>query len=274
MSRIDATFSSLRARGEKALIPYIMAGDPTWSTTRTLLKELGASGADIIELGVPFSDPVADGPTIQKAGNRALENGDVSLRNVLRTVPELLRETDSPLVLMTYYNPIFRYGGEAFVRDAVNAGVDGIIVADLPPEEASGLLEFADAGGLDVIFLLAPTSSPERINLITECSKGFVYYVSLTGVTGARDTLASDLERVLRQVTQATTKPVAVGFGISTPTHARMVSEWADGVVVGSAIIREIEKHLGDSNALVRAVGEFVRSLKDGMRMGGSSPDP
>lgn len=266
MSRIDETFQRLRSRGEKALIPYIMAGDPTWATTMALVKEIGLSGADIIELGVPFSDPVADGPTIQQAGGRALADGDVSLRNVLRMVPELRRETSAPLVLMSYYNPIFIYGEGEFVRDALQAGVDGLIVPDLPPEEASGLLEHADAKGLDVIFLVAPTSSPARINLIAECSKGFVYYVSLTGVTGARDTLAEDIQAILRQITQATLKPVAVGFGISTPAHARIVSEWGDGVVVGSAIIREMEKHLEDSGALVRAVGQFVRSLKEGMQ--------
>jgi tryptophan synthase alpha chain len=269
VSRIDATFDRLRADGEKALIPYIMAGDPTWTTTRALVKELGMSGADIIELGVPFSEPVADGPTIQQAGQRALDSGDVSLRNVLRTVPELRKETDAPLVLMSYYNPIFIYGEEAFVRDAVRAGVDGVIVPDLPPEEASGLLEYGDAEGLDVIFLLAPTSAPARINLITECSKGFVYYVSLTGVTGARDTLAKDLQPILQQITQATAKPVAVGFGISTPAHARMASEWADGVLVGSAVIREMERYLEDSSGLVRAVGKFIRSLKNGMQASG-----
>lgn len=260
MSRIGNAFARLRKRGGRALIPYFTAGDPSLNVTRALLLEAARQGADLIELGVPFSDPLADGPVIQRASQRALAAG-VTLPRVLDMVREVRAELDLPLVFLTYYNPLLAFGLKAFSRTASEAGVDGVIVADLPPEEADPLSAEARAAGLDLIHLVAPTSPPERIRLIARRSRGFIYAVSLTGVTGARAELPPDLAQYLRNLRAVTVKPICVGFGISTPEQAAAVADYADGIIVGSAIVRLVEEH-GRSDRLVEEVGRFIASLK------------
>ena len=261
MSRIGKRFETLRRNGSKALITYITAGDPDRDTTKQLVAALEQSGADIIELGVPFSDPLADGATIQRASERALHQG-ITLSTILRTVEAIRTRSSIPLALMSYYNPILRYGEEEFVADAVRAGVDGVIVPDLPPEEAGRLMERSRAADFDTIFLLAPTSTVERVTLVARCSTGFVYCVSVTGVTGAREDIEQGLNRSIRMVRAHTDKPLAVGFGISTPDQARRVARVADGVIVGSALVHIVERnrHLEDAT---REMGALVRKMKD-----------
>jgi tryptophan synthase alpha chain len=265
MSRISQTFEYLQKTHERALIPYVTAGDPDLEMTKRLVREMVRRGADIIEIGVPFSDPLADGPIIQRASQRALQGG-TTLRKILQTVSELRHEVDVPLVLMTYYNPVFRYGEEAFVADALDAGVDGIIVPDLPPEEGQSLMEFTTDTPLEMIFLAAPTSTSARLALISEASRGFIYYVSRLGTTGVRDQLADDLRIMLEKVRASTSKPIAVGVGVSTPEHVRLVAELADGVVVGSAILKLIED-LEDRADRLEHVGDFVAVLKAATRV-------
>ncbi len=240
MSRIDQTFQRLRKKGRAALIPFLVAGDPDLQTTEALVRRMAESGADIIELGVPFSDPLADGPTIQAASHRALQNG-VNLASIFRST-EKLQEIPTPLVLMTYFNPIFQYGLQAFATDCRRSGIDGVIVPDLPPEEARPWVEEARKMGVDTIFLAAPTSPAERIRWVKEVSRGFIYYVSLTGVTGARKELPPELEPAVRRIKGQSEKPVAVGFGISTADQAREISRFADGIIVGSAIVKIVEE--------------------------------
>jgi tryptophan synthase alpha chain len=259
MSRIGEKFEELRRRGEKAFIAFITAGDPCLETTESLVRDFEQRGVDIIELGVPFSDPIADGPTIQAASERALKN-KVSLRDVLRLVKDIRKRVKIPLVLLTYYNPVYRYGLEKFTRDAVKAGVDGVIIPDLPPEEGKELKSYAQRAGLDTIFLIAPTSTPERIKLIAENSTGFIYYVSLTGVTGVRNKLTGKVKPTLRKIHCLTKKPVAVGFGISSPRQVREIASFAEGVIVGSAIVKKIEENIEAKN-LTRQVGSFVAGL-------------
>jgi tryptophan synthase alpha chain len=222
-------------------------------------------GGDIIEIGVPFSDPLADGPIIQRASQRALQGG-TTLRNILQTVSELRRDVDVPLILMTYYNPVFRYGEAAFVADALEVGVDGIIVPDLPPEEAQPLIDLTADTPLEMIFLASPTSTSARLALISEASRGFIYYVSRLGTTGVRDRLADDLRMMLERLRSSTSKPIAVGFGVSTPEHVRLVAELADGVVVASAILKLMED-LGDRADQLEHVGDFVAALKTATRV-------
>jgi tryptophan synthase alpha chain len=257
-SRITRKFEALRAAGKKGLIVYIMAGDPDLGTTRRLILELEASGADVIELGVPFTDPLADGPSIQAANERALASG-TKLEDILALVRDLRAQTQIPILLMTYYNPIFRAGQEKFAREAVEAGVDGMLINDLPPEEAAEWKQVADAAGLDTIFLLAPTSTGERIRIGAAMASGFVYCVSRTGVTGARAELPADLHDLLDRIRAETDQPVAVGFGVSTAEHVRQIGEWCDAAVVGSAVVNLIAKEGRNS---VKAVGEFVRQLR------------
>ncbi|MEK7363179.1 MAG: tryptophan synthase subunit alpha [candidate division NC10 bacterium] len=264
MSRLAQTFAGLRRRGARALIPYFAAGDPSLAATRQLVLEAARRGADVVELGVPFSDPLADGPVIQRASQRALAAG-VSLARVLELAREVRGDVTIPIVLLTYYNPVHAFGLKAFAHGAVEAGVDGVIVADLPPEEAGPLAAEAQAAGLDLIHLVAPTSPPERMRLIARKSRGFIYFVSLTGVTGARATLPPDLAENLRQLRAVTTKPVCVGFGISTPEQVAAVAPYADGVIVGSAIVRLVETHAG-SDRLVPEVGAFIAALKAPLR--------
>jgi tryptophan synthase alpha chain len=265
MSRISQTFERLQKRHERALIPYVTAGDPDLEMTQRLVREMVRRGGDIIEIGVPFSDPLADGPIIQRASQRALQGG-TTVRKILQTVSELRRDVDVPLILLTYYNPVFRYGEAAFVADALKAGVDGIIVPDLPPEEAQPLIDLTADTPLEMIFLAAPTSTAARLALISEVSRGFIYYVSRLGTTGVRDQLADDLRLMLEQLRAATSKPIAVGFGVSTPEHVRLVAELADGVVVASAILKLMED-LEDQADRLAHVGDFVAALKAATRV-------
>jgi tryptophan synthase alpha chain len=265
MTRISDTFANLRARGEVALIPYITAGDPNLDVTFQLVCEFEKQGADLIELGVPFSDPMADGPTHQRAAERALRSG-TSLAQVLDLVQRLRKASvQLPLILFSYYNPIFRYGGERFAADARQSGVDGVLGVDLPPEEADELKRETDRNNLDLIFLLAPTSSLERARKVITRARGFVYYVAVTGVTGARASLPTDLGEMVRRIRSLSPVPVGVGFGISTAAQAAEVGRIADAVIVGSAISQLIEANIGQPD-LVTKVGEFVGTLKRALR--------
>lgn len=261
--RLESTFEGLRGRGEKALIAYLMAGDPSLAETEQLVLALERAGADIIELGVPFSDPIADGPVIQQAAERALRNG-TSLAQILALVASLRRRTEIPIVLMLYYNSIHAMGTDGFCNAAHEAGVDGIIVPDLPPDEADPLKVPADAAGLRLIFLLAPTSTARRCTLVARRSSGFLYYVSLTGITGAQLTNVAEVGQKVEQIRRISSLPVAVGFGVATPEDAAQVARIADGVIVGSAIVKRIGSEQQD-RAMVGHVAEFLRSLKRAM---------
>ena len=269
MSRLEATFTRLRARGERALVAYLMAGDPSLAETRRLVVEADRRGADVIELGVPFSDPLADGPVIQRAGTRALAAG-TSLARVLEMVSTLRAQVHVPLVVMTYYNPVLAFGLKSFARTAADAGADGVIVPDLPWEECEPLRAETEPAGLDMIQVVAPTSTPTRVKTIARLSRGFIYVVSLTGVTGARRELPKDLDAQIRTLRLVTTKPVCVGFGVSTPEQVAAVGQIADGVAVGSAIVRTIEEHTGTA-ALVDRVGDFIAALKQPLRVSSSA---
>ena len=267
MSRIKSIFTRLKKKNETALIPYIMAGDPDMATTRTLILEMEKAGCDIIEIGAPFSDPLADGPTIQKAALRSLMH-HTSIADVLGLVADVRKTSKIPLIIMTYYNLIFHYGEERFVADAAAAGLDGIILPDLPPEEAGTLIPLAKKAGLDTIFLLAPTSTEERIKLVCKVAQGFVYYVSLTGVTGARTDIQHSVKDSLAKIRAHTEKPICVGFGISTPDQAAQIAGWgADGVIVGSALVKVIEEHAGSPELAGKATA-FVKALKQGVLAG------
>ena len=272
MTRITDTFAALRARGEVALIPYVMAGDPTLDVTERVIYEFVRNGADLIELGVPFSEPMADGPANQRAAERALRSG-TSLSQILALVRQVRRTVSVPLILMTYYNPVFRYVPARFARDARQAGVDGILCVDLPPEEADELKLETDHQDLDLVFLLAPTSSLLRARKVLTRTRGFVYYVSVTGVTGVRDALPDDLGEMVRRIRGLSPVPVGVGFGISSPAQAAQVAEFADAVIVGSAISRILETHGAESDVATR-VGSFVGSLKQALRERALTPTP
>jgi tryptophan synthase alpha chain len=263
-SRITVKFRELRARNEAALIPFVVAGDPDLDATRALVAEFEAAGADLIELGVPFSDPMADGPANQRAIARGLGAG-ASMPSILAMAGELRRHSAIPIVLFGYYNPVFHYGCERFAADAARAGVDGLLIVDLPPEEAAELARPARANGLDLIYLLAPTTPLDRARRISRSATGFLYYVSVTGVTGARPVLAGDLEHNVGQLRGVTALPIGVGFGISTAAQAARVAEFADAVIVGSALSNLIESHVNAPD-LVRVAGETVRSMKEAMR--------
>lgn len=260
MNRIDRLFAELKKRRRKALIVYIAAGDPSLGETEKLIIELEKSGVDLVEIGVPFSDPLADGPTIQRASQRALRGG-VNLRSVLKMVRLVRKKTEIPLVFMTYYNPVYRYGVEKFVRDSKAAGADGVIIPDLPPEEAGEIFRVSKLENFATIFLAAPTSTRSRLKNIASRSTGFIYYVSLTGTTGARKKLPADIVAHVRALKNITKKPVCVGFGISLPAQARRISRLADGVIVGSAVIKVIEKNIGGKH-LRKSVARFVKTLE------------
>ncbi len=263
-SKLDRTFAQLKKRGEKALITYVMAGDPSLQETEQLVVELEQAGADIIELGVPFSDPIADGPVIQQAAERALRSG-TTLRAILSMITGLRTRTQIPLVLMAYYNSIHAFGPERFCQEAAQAGVDGLIMPDMPPDEAGPLKGPAAAAGLPLIFLLAPTSTAERRAFVARQSQGFVYYVSLTGITGAKLLNIADVGKNVEKIRKVTRVPVAVGFGVATPEDAANVAAIADGVIVGSAIVKQIAAYR-EKPEMVKHVAEFVRSLKTAMR--------
>lgn len=262
MGKIARKFQELGKKKEKALITFITAGDPDLATTEALIPVLEASGADIIELGIPFSDPMADGPTIQKASERALATG-TTLPQILTMVKSVRSRSQIPIVLMGYFNPIFLYGTEKFVADAVAAGVDGVLLVDLPPEEGGDFKAKAQRGGLDVIFLLTPTSDDERIGKVAKFGSGFVYYVSVTGVTGARASVADSVFGKVADIKKRIDLPVVVGFGISDAAQAGKVAGVADGVVVGSALVKLFETYRGDE--LRQRLGDFVASLKAGV---------
>jgi len=264
MSRISATFERLRQQKEKALIPFITAGYPDLSTTRRLIFQCEQCGADLLELGVPFSDPMADGPIIQHASESALAQG-TSLERILGMVKTIRRKSSIPIILMGYYNPFFKFGLKSFTRAAQAAGVDGLLVVDLPPEEAGEMKTHTDRAGLDLIFLLAPTSGPERIDSIVKHATGFIYYVSLTGVTGVRSKLDRSIRNQLETIRKKSPLPIGVGFGISTPEHAKTVARWADAVVVGSALIKIISGSTSKAEAVQNA-GRFIHTLKAAMR--------
>ena len=259
-TRITARFHKLRESGEMGLIPYLTAGDPSLAATESFVLSLAAAGADVIELGVPFSDPVADGPTIERAIERSLAAG-TTLRRVLDLVRSLRAKTDVPLMLFSYYNPVLQMGLDHFAQQAAAAGADGALITDLTPEESADYRAAMAKHGLDTIFLAAPTSTDERLARIAEVSSGFLYVISRTGVTGAKDTLPEDLPSLIRRVRRATQLPIAVGFGVSLPGHVSLLGGLADAAVVGSALVDEIER--ADSiDAASQALGARVRSLK------------
>ena len=264
MSRIEKTFAALKQRREAALIPFITAGDPDLATTLKIMRALERGGADCIELGIPFSDPTADGPTIQRASERALKR-PVSLPVIFRLVREFRAGSSVPVILFGYFNPIFRFGLEKFARQAAAAGADGVLCVDLPPEESAELQRWTDAAGLDLIFLLSPTSGPDRVQLVARKGRGFIYYVSVTGVTGARRSLDDNLRAQVDRVRKASALPVGVGFGISTPRQAAWIAGFADAAVVGSALVERIEKARGSSEKANQA-GAFIAQLKRAIR--------
>ncbi|MBI3899207.1 MAG: tryptophan synthase subunit alpha [Gammaproteobacteria bacterium] len=265
MSRLAQQFASLKKQRRAALIPYVMAGDPAAWATVPLMHALVRAGASVIELGVPFSDPMADGPVIQRAGERALKNG-ISLRHVLDMVREFrTKDTITPVVLMGYLNPIECMGYEAFATEAADAGVDAAITVDLPPEEAEGMLAALRRRQLDAIFLLAPTSGPERIAAVARAAGGFIYYVSLRGVTGASHLNVEEVKDKLHSIRRHTDLPVGVGFGISDPETAARVAAFADAVVVGSAVVSRMEQDAGDPERMLVEVPAFVARLRAAM---------
>jgi tryptophan synthase alpha chain len=255
VSRIANVFAKT---SRKALIPYVTVGYPSIEATLEVVPLLAKNGADIVELGIPFSDPLADGVTIQRSSFNALQKG-VNTKICLDVARRLRDKVDIPLVFMTYYNPVFHYGLEQFCSACVGAGVDGLIIPDLPPQEGADLEAVTKKQGLDLIYLLAPTSTEERIRLVGQRSRGFIYLVSVTGVTGARDRLPADLEVFVTRVKEQVSQPLCVGFGISTPSQAKRVARLADGVIVGSRIIQLMED--GDMGK----VGEFVKELREAL---------
>ncbi|MEC4817043.1 MAG: tryptophan synthase subunit alpha [Scytonema sp. PMC 1069.18] len=260
MTPISDRFQTLASQSQCALIPFITAGDPDLETTAQALKVLDRNGADMIELGVPYSDPLADGPVIQAAATRALQRG-VTLEQVLEMLQTVAPSLQAPIILFTYYNPILNRGIETFLKEIVSAGVAGLVVPDLPLEEAASLLEPAAEAGIDVILLVAPTSSMERIEGIARSSQGFIYLVSVTGVTGMRSQLESRVSDLLKQIRGVTNKPIGVGFGISQPEQARQVKEWgADAAIVGSAFVKRLAE--GTPKEGLNAIAEFCQSLK------------
>lgn len=264
MSRIGNRFAELRARGEGALVCFINSGDPDLATTESLVFALEDAGADIIELGVPFSDPLMDGPTIQASSQRALQRG-ASPPLILEVVASVRKRSLIPIVLMTCANPVYHYGTARFAQDAAKAGVDGAIVTDMPPEEANEWKSEAESAGLDTIFLLAPTSTDSRIERVAGMSSGFVYCVSRAGVTGAQEDAPEEIAQLLTKIRLVTDTPTAVGFGISKPEHVRRVCSIADGAVVGSAIVSLINEKAGSPD-LLGSVKAFVSELKGATR--------
>lgn len=260
MNRIEKRFRALKGKNKKAFIVFITAGYPNLNLTKKLILEFDKIGVDIVEIGVPFSDPLADGPVIQESSQVALQN-KVTLGKILGLVKELRNFTDMPLTLMTYYNPIFCFGERNFIRQSRQAGVDGLIIPDLPPEEGKALMQLAHKNQLDVISFISPTTSRLRMKYIAGISRGFIYYVSLTGVTGPRAKLPLDLQKQIRAVKQITAKPVCVGFGVSSASQVKKIYQIADGVIVGSAIIKKIKQNLKRKD-LIERVSRYIRGLK------------
>jgi len=264
MNRIDRKFSELKEKGKKAFIVYITAGDPDIATTKKLVSEFESRGVDIVEIGIPFSDPIADGLTIQAASYRALKRG-ISVKEILKSVSQIRRTVELPICFMTYYNPVLAYGPEKFIKDAKSAGADGIIVPDLPYEESQELSEICKKELFSLILLAAPTSTEHRIREIAKLSTGFIYYVSTTGVTGSGASVASDIAHKVKEIKKVSAKPVCVGFGVSSPEQAKAIARTADGVIVGSAVIKNIEKNSGKKDAVSQA-GSFVASFSKAIK--------
>ena len=260
MTRIEKKFAHLKSEGRKGFIPYITAGDPSLDVTLQLVLALEEAGADVIELGVPFSDPIADGPVIQRATERALHNG-ITLRKILQLGENIRKKSEIPIVLFSYFNPLLNYGLEKLAADTAKAGFDGVLASDLTVEESEPYVRSMRSAGLNTVFLAAPTSSPERMKKIAGTSNGFLYAVSRTGVTGEQQELATDLKAFLQTLRSHTDSPIAVGFGISRPEHVRAVWQEADAAVVGSSIVKEIEQHIGKPD-LVESVAAFAGWLK------------
>ena len=256
MSRIEKRLASLN--GNKALVAFYTAGDPDLSASKDIFAVIEKNGADIIEIGVPFSDPLADGPTIQASSHRSLQKG-TTLKKIIQLVTDIRKTSELPIILMTSFNPVFVYGQKEFAADAVKAGVDGVIIPDLPPEEAEEFLRIAK--GLDMVFLLAPTSTPDRIQQVGKISKGFIYYISLTGTTGTKESLSAGLEEKVNEVKKSVSLPVLVGFGVSGPEQARQAAQISDGVIIGSAIVKLIETH-SDPAERDRKLAEFLTGIK------------
>jgi len=261
--RISARLAELRNRGDKGLIAYLTAGDPDLVSTVTLALQLAEAGADLIELGVPFSDPLADGPVIQEASRRALESG-ATVRGVLEAARGIRRNSNIPLILMTYYNPVYQFGLETFAQAAVSAGVDGLIVPDLPLEECAPLLEAGDGAGLDLIPLVAPTTTDKRLAGIAAAARGFIYCVSVTGVTGFREEIQTDMAKFTNRVREATSLPLAVGFGISGPAGAARMAAHCDAVVVGSAFVKIVAAKGVQAGSEIAALAREIRAALKG----------
>ena len=259
MGRITAAFNRLHAEGRKGFIPFITAGDPDLATTERLLIELSKAGATLIELGVPFSDPMADGPIIQRASERALKHG-FGLDELLDVVSRARKSIDTPIILFSYFNPLLQFGVQRLARAARQSGIDGVLVTDLTPEESAAFAGQLRANELDLIFLIAPTSTDERLELIARQASGFIYAVSRAGVTGTRENVSAEAEKLVKRVRKFSNLPVAVGFGISNRDQVVDVQRYADAVVVGSAIVLELERVGGESNVSGR-IGEFIRKL-------------
>jgi tryptophan synthase alpha chain len=264
MNRIERTFEKLKLEGRKGFIAYICAGDPSLALTGQLVLEFEKAGVDVVELGVPFSDPIADGVVNQRAAERALRNG-VCLADVISLVENIRKKSEIPIVLFTYVNPVLKYGVEPFCQHMVEAGVDGALALDYPPEEAVHYKELMDSHGLATVGLIAPTTPPERLRPIISFCSGFVYYVSRTGVTGVRDRIEESVAPMVRRIKSLTTKPVAVGFGIANPQQAKAVAEVADAVVVGSAIVQKIEQ-FGKRKEMIAEVSRFAGDLARAVR--------
>ncbi len=262
MSLISETFEKLKKEKRTALIPYMTAGFPNLSTCEKVIAAL-TEHSDLIEIGIPFSDPLADGPTIQKASQIALTQG-ITTDQIFEMVKRLRKNYSLPFIIMTYYNSIYRYGVEEFARKGAEVGINGVIVPDLTAEESDTWRHTAKDNGLDTVFLLAPTSTDKRIKEIVSLSEGFIYLVSLTGVTGARETLPEELSQFVQRVRSETQKPLAVGFGISTSAQAKMVAEIADGVIIGSAIINAIDENESEENQIA-AVSKFITEIRDNL---------
>ena len=268
MNRIENAFSKAKAENRSVFVSYVCAGDPNVEASLEICRTLIKSGVDVLEIGVPFSDPLADGLTNQLAAERALEAGTTG-EDVFNLVRFLRKESDTvPVVFYTYYNLMFSGGLDAYVAEAKEAGVDGLLVLDLPPEEAEDYMASCERCGMKTVFLLAPTTPEERVKYIAQCATGFVYYVSRTGVTGVRDNLASDLGEMVTMIKRHSDKPLVVGFGIHNRDQVRAVAELADGVVVGSAIVNTIKDNLGDESAMLNRMGELVTDLVEGTKLG------
>jgi tryptophan synthase alpha chain len=261
LGRIEAAFSELQRRGGKGLIPFITAGDPDLATTAEMLIELSQAGATVIELGVPFTDPMADGPVIQRSSERALRN-NISVKEIFELVRNTRKNISTPIILFSYFNPLLQFGLKRLAEEGKEAGVDGVLVTDLSPEEAGEFESELRANDLDMIFLIAPTSTDERLKLVAQHARGFIYAVSRAGVTGVRTSVSAEAERLVNRMREFSSLPIAVGFGISNREQVKDVQRYADAVVIGSAIVSEIERLQG-ATSTAKQIGDFVKQFSD-----------